>query len=66
MAVAATFLSLLSTVGEANTFVLYAGLNVIFAVVVFFYVPETRGVSLEKLGSDLMAGKRLRDLGKGD
>jgi SP family galactose:H+ symporter-like MFS transporter len=66
MAVAATFLSLLSTVGEANTFVLYAVLNVIFAIVVFFYVPETRGVSLEKLGNDLMAGKRLRDLGKAD
>lgn len=66
MAVAATFLSLLSTVGEANTFVLYAVLNVVFAVVVFFYVPETRGVSLEKLGRDLMAGKRLRDLGKDD
>jgi SP family galactose:H+ symporter-like MFS transporter len=66
MAVAATFLSLLSTVGEANTFVLYAVLNVIFAIVVFFYVPETRGVSLEKLGNDLMAGKRLRDLGKGN
>jgi SP family galactose:H+ symporter-like MFS transporter len=66
MAVAATFLSLLSTVGEANTFVLYAILNVIFAIVVFFFVPETRGVSLEKLGNDLMAGKRLRDLGKGN
>jgi SP family galactose:H+ symporter-like MFS transporter len=64
MAVAATFLSLLSTVGEANTFVLYAILNVVFGIVVFFYVPETRGVSLEKLGNDLMAGKRLRDLGK--
>ncbi|WP_306715531.1 sugar porter family MFS transporter [Burkholderia dolosa] len=65
MAVAATFLSLLSTVGEANTFMVYAVLNVIFALVVFFYVPETRGVSLEQLDSDLMAGKRLRDLGNG-
>ncbi|SPB14339.1 Galactose-proton symporter [Caballeronia novacaledonica] len=64
MAVAATFLSLLSTVGEANTFVPYAILNVVFGIVVFFYVPETRGVSLEKLGNDLMAGKRLRDLCK--
>jgi SP family galactose:H+ symporter-like MFS transporter len=56
---------LLSTVGEANTFMVYAVLNVIFALVVFFYVPETRGVSLEQLDSDLMAGKRLRDLGNG-
>ncbi|MDR5758600.1 sugar porter family MFS transporter [Caballeronia sp. LZ035] len=66
MIVAATFLSLLSTIGEANTFVLYAFLNALFAVIVFFYVPETRGVSLEKLGNDLMAGKRLRDLGAAD
>jgi SP family galactose:H+ symporter-like MFS transporter len=64
MVVAATFLSLLSSIGEANTFVLYAVLNAAFAVVVFFYVPETRGVSLEQLGNDLMSGKRLRDLGK--
>ncbi|SAK83765.1 major facilitator transporter [Caballeronia temeraria] len=66
MAVAATFLSLLSTAGESNTFLLYAVLNVVFAIVVFFYVPETRGASLEKLDNDLMAGKRLRDLGKVD
>ena len=64
MVVAATFLSLLSFAGESNTFLIYALLNVLFAVVVFFYVPETRGISLERIGRNLMAGKRLKDLGK--
>ena len=66
MVVAATFLSLLSWIGESNTFLLYAILNVAFGVVVFLYVPETRGVSLERIGQNLMGGKRLRDLGKAD
>ncbi len=64
MVVAATFLSLLSAIGEAHTFLLYAILNVVFGVVVLLYVPETRGVSLETIGRNLMAGKRLRDLGR--
>ncbi|QYD68114.1 sugar porter family MFS transporter [Paraburkholderia edwinii] len=66
MVVAATFLSLLSSLGESNTFLLYAILNIAFGVAVFLYVPETRGVSLERLGRNLLAGKRLRDLGKID
>jgi SP family galactose:H+ symporter-like MFS transporter len=64
MVVAATFLSLLSTIGESSTFLLYAVLNVVFAGVVFFYVPETRGISLEHIERNLMQGRRLRDLGK--
>ncbi len=63
MVVAATFLSLLATVGEANTFLLYAAFNLCFAVFVFFFVPETRGASLEQIERNLLAGKRLRDLG---
>ncbi|AMV44283.1 sugar porter family MFS transporter [Paraburkholderia caribensis] len=66
MIVAATFLSLLSWFGQVDTFLFYAFLNVAFGVVVFFYVPETRGVSLERIGKNLMAGKRLRDLGELD
>jgi SP family galactose:H+ symporter-like MFS transporter len=66
MVVAATFLSMLATLGESNTFLLYALLNIAFGVAVFLYVPETRGVSLERIGQNLMAGKRLRDLGKRD
>jgi MFS transporter, SP family, galactose:H+ symporter len=64
MLVAATFLSLLSTIGESRTFLLYALLNGIFACVVFLFVPETRGVSLEHIERNLLRGSRLRDLGK--
>jgi SP family galactose:H+ symporter-like MFS transporter len=64
MVVAATFLSLLSAIGESQTFLLYAVLNVAFAVAVFLFVPETRGVSLEHIERNLMGGRRLRDLGK--
>ena len=63
MIVAATFLSLLSTIGESHTFILYALLNIIFACVVYLFVPETRGVSLEHIERNLMAGQRLRELG---
>ncbi|MGF6726006.1 SP family galactose:H+ symporter-like MFS transporter [Paraburkholderia sp. GAS41] len=63
MIVAATFLSLLSTIGESHTFILYALLNIVFAGVVYLFVPETRGVSLEHIERNLMAGQPLRDLG---
>jgi SP family galactose:H+ symporter-like MFS transporter len=63
MIVAATFLSLLSSIGESHTFILYALLNIIFACVVYLFVPETRGVSLEHIERNLMAGQRLRELG---
>src|SRR5271156_2022071 len=64
MIVAATFLSLLSSIGESHTFILYALLNSIFACVVYLFVPETRGVSLEHIERNLMAGQRLRELGE--
>ncbi|HEX7340447.1 MAG TPA: sugar porter family MFS transporter [Rhodanobacteraceae bacterium] len=64
MIVGATFLTLLNTVGHAGTFWLYAALNVIFLIVTFALVPETRGVTLEQIERKLMAGKRLRDIGR--
>jgi SP family galactose:H+ symporter-like MFS transporter len=59
-----TFLSLLNGIGNANTFWLYAGLNVIFIGLTFWLVPETKGVSLEQIESKLMAGKPLREIGQ--
>jgi hypothetical protein len=38
-------------------------LNIIFACVVYLFVPETRGVSLEHIERNMMAGQRLRELG---
>jgi len=64
MIVGATFLTLLNRIGHPGTFWLYAGLNLIFLVITFALVPETRGVTLEQIEDNLMAGKRLRDIGR--
>ncbi|MHC1478679.1 sugar porter family MFS transporter [Frateuria aurantia] len=63
MIVGATFLTLLNGIGHANTFWLYAAFNVVFIALVFWLVPETKGVTLEQIERNLMAGKRLRNIG---
>jgi SP family galactose:H+ symporter-like MFS transporter len=62
--VGATFLTMLNVLGPANTFWLYGGLNVLFIVFLFLFVPETKGVSLEKIENNLMSGKRLVNIGR--
>jgi SP family galactose:H+ symporter-like MFS transporter len=43
---------------------IYAALNASFIALTFFFVPETRGVPLERNEQNLMAGKRLREIGR--
>ncbi|MGH8147062.1 MAG: sugar porter family MFS transporter [Rhodanobacteraceae bacterium] len=62
--VGATFLTLLNKFGDANTFWLYAGLNVLFFVFTLWLVPETKGITLEQIERNLMSGKRLRQIGR--
>lgn len=64
MIVGATFLTMLGTLGQGTAFWIYAGLNVVFIFLVFLLVPETKGVTLERIERNLMQGKRLRDLGQ--
>ena len=64
MIVGATFLTLLESFGNANTFWLYGGLNLLFIVITIWLVPETKNVSLEHIERNLMQGKALRDNGK--
>ena len=64
MIVGATFLTLLDSFGNANTFWLYGALNVLFIVITMWLVPETKNVSLEHIERNLMQGKALRHLGK--
>ena len=59
-----TFLSLLNNLGQANTFWLYSGLNVLFLLITLLLVPETKGVTLEHIERNLMGGKSLRMLGQ--
>ena len=59
-----TFLTLLSVLGQANTFWLFAALNLTFIAFVVLLVPETKGVTLESIEHKLMHGTRLRDIGR--
>jgi SP family galactose:H+ symporter-like MFS transporter len=62
--VGGTFLSLLHALGNGNTFLLYGGLNVLFVIFFLLLVPETKGVSLEKIEANLLSGKPLRRIGR--
>lgn len=61
--VGATFLTLLEVLGGDKTFWMFGGLNVLFLIVVFFFCPETKGKSLEEIEENLMAGKKLCNIG---
>jgi MFS transporter, SP family, galactose:H+ symporter len=58
-----TFLKLLNGLGPDNTFFLYGGLEALFFVFFVLFVPETKGVSLEQISANLLAGKPLREIG---
>jgi len=64
MIIGATFLTLLNGIGNAKTFWLYAGLNLLFVLFTWAFVPETRGVTLEHIERKLMSGAKLRDIGR--
>jgi len=59
-----TFLTLLESFGKGNTFLLYGGLEILFVLFFLAFVPETRGVSLEKIEENLLGGKALRRIGR--
>jgi len=65
MIVGATFLTLLNGIGNAATFWLYAALNLVFLVITFVLIPETKNVTLEQIERNLMAGLPLREIGGG-
>lgn len=62
----ATFLTMLNTLGNANTFWVYAALNVLFILLTLWLVPETKHVSLEHIERNLMKGRKLREIGAHD
>jgi len=59
-----TFLLLLAGFGNGNTFLLYGGLNIVFIIFFLMLVPETKGVSLEKIEANLLSGLPLREIGQ--
>lgn len=63
MVVGATFLTMLNSPGNANTFWIYAVLNFIFILLTLWFIPETKHVSLEHIERNLMKGRKLREIG---
>ncbi len=63
MILGATFLTLVNTLGAAETFWLYAVLNIVFIAITVLLIPETKGISLELIEKNLMEGKDLKHIG---
>ena len=62
--VAYTFLTLIQMLGPSGVFLVYAIVCVFAVVFVFALMPETKGVHLEQIESNLRAGMKSRLLGK--
>lgn len=62
--VAMTFLTLLNFMGTATTFLLYGLVTILGIAFVYFYLPETKNVSLETIEANIEAGKPMRELGE--
>jgi len=62
--VALTFLTLINLLGSASTFLIYAIITVGGIIFVITKVPETKGVSLEKIEMNLRQGIASRYLGQ--
>ena len=61
--VAFTFLSIVKGIGTSNTFLLYFVMCILSLLFVYFLMPETKGVSLERIEANLLEGKKWRHLG---
>lgn len=62
--VAVTFLTLIQKLGRPVTFWLYAVIGIIGWLFCYFYVPETKGHSLEEIEEHWHQGKSPRELGR--
>lgn len=51
-----SFLPLIHSVGEAFTFWIFAGITILCMVFTYFFVPETKGISLEKIEKNWREG----------
>ncbi len=64
--VMANALSFMKANGNASIFFVFGGFCILSMIFLKFFVPETKGVSLEHIEANLENGVPLRDLGKVD
>jgi sugar porter (SP) family MFS transporter len=62
--VSISFLTIYQNLGQVLTFALFGSLCLFAFFFIYYFVPETTGISLEKIEKNLMAGKKIRDIGK--
>ncbi len=62
--VTATFLKLVQLIGAAGTFSVYFVFSILSIFFIYYFVPETKGVSLEEIEENLYSGKGWRKLGR--
>jgi sugar porter (SP) family MFS transporter len=62
MLVASTFLTMTEKLGKAGTFWFYGSMCILGILFCYFYVPETKGISLEKIEEHLRSNKALKEL----
>lgn len=62
--VSSTFLSLLTALGPSMTFILYAALCILSLIYCYFFVPETKGITLEKIEENIHNKLPLREIGQ--
>ena len=62
--VMANALSFMQTYGNSSIFYLFGAFCVLAIIFVKFFVPETRGITLEEIEANLKAGVPLRKLGE--
>jgi hypothetical protein len=61
--VTVTFLELVQSIGARGTFLIYMVACLASFIFIYFFVPETKGISLEEFEENLFAGKPWRKLG---
>lgn len=60
-----TYVWFLSLMGSSNTYLMYGVITAIGFILMFYFLPETKGCSLEKIERHLDQGLPLRTFGRG-